>query len=148
MAAEQLAPYLATTPPPQADGSSAEGSTLVREGWVTEALVRLGGEPVVTPEGDIIYVFPELMATGGPAAPIAALPRTASLARGGALALADASAGAAYGALAYPEAPPAWRPRVGESVVVGGVGEQRCGPCSVDMQLSIYRSVDRSIYIM
>eukprot|EP00965_Chrysotila_dentata_P074397 2457253-Pleurochrysis_carterae.AAC.1 len=41
------------------------------EGWVTDALVRFGGEPVVTNDGDIVYVFPELMITAGKGEPSA-----------------------------------------------------------------------------
>eukprot|EP00967_Tisochrysis_lutea_P029251 scaffold34147_cov30-Tisochrysis_lutea.AAC.3 len=48
--AEQLAPLLTPTalPPESLTDLTSSDTTIVNEGWVTEALVRLGGEPIVT----------------------------------------------------------------------------------------------------
>ncbi len=105
--AEQLAPLM-TPPLPPDDAAELEAG----EGWVLDALVRYGGEPVVTDDGDIVYSFPELMVT---ARGDAALP--AGRSRGGALAQGGAAA-AVSSALTWDEQPRGWRPKVGERVVV------------------------------
>jgi len=65
--AEQLAPYLDVPAPrdPTAYAMSGGGplTVVVDESFVLPVLTRLNGRPEVTPEGEIIYVFPELMTT-------------------------------------------------------------------------------------
>lgn len=39
---------------------------MVDESWILPVIVKLGGSPSVTEEGDIVYVFPELMNTVDP----------------------------------------------------------------------------------
>ena len=59
--AEQLAPYL---DPPEmgatAKDSSSGSSVVVDESWVLPAVLQLGGMPVATDDGDIVYYFDEL----------------------------------------------------------------------------------------
>jgi len=57
--AEQLAPLL---DPPEEGISKSE--TSVDESYVIPALLRFQGRPEVTPDGDIIYVFPEMAKSG------------------------------------------------------------------------------------
>ena len=119
--AEQLAPLLNPSLPPEqyADESLRAGAPL-REDWVLPLLLQFNGEPVVTESGDLIYRFPELMETAAVEAGEGAWPRL-----GGA---ADADADAATSvraALAYPESPPGWRPRVGDVVRVARVVPSR-----------------------
>ena len=86
---------------------------------MTDALVALGGEPTVTEEGDIVYVFSELMASAGEEAPPRALP-----AAGGAMVrsgTASASSAAVYDALRWSDQPQAWRPAAGEPVLVSAL---------------------------
>ena len=69
--AEQLAPFL---DPPAVGGtdkdrgmdssSSSGGSVIVDESWVLPAVLQLGGMPLATEEGDIVYRFDELMSSG------------------------------------------------------------------------------------
>ncbi|KAL3762758.1 hypothetical protein ACHAW5_002263 [Stephanodiscus triporus] len=62
--AEQLAPYCDDAPmPPRADGGGKLGEerAYVDESFVLPIVTQLDGEPRVTDEGDIVYVFPELM---------------------------------------------------------------------------------------
>ena len=56
---EQLAPFADV--PADASGDSAY---LVDESFVTPLVAALEGRPEVTPDGDIVYVFPELMKSG------------------------------------------------------------------------------------
>lgn len=69
--AEQLAPYLDVPAPPDptayAVGGASPLTVNVDESFVLPALTRLNGRPEVTPNGDIVYVFPDLMtsASGG-----------------------------------------------------------------------------------
>jgi pilus assembly protein TadC len=56
--AEQLAPYCDDAPMPLGEG---EERAYVDEGFVLPIVTQLDGEPRVTDEGDIVYVFPELM---------------------------------------------------------------------------------------
>ena len=62
--AEQLAPYLTEVPSPL-EGEGVGGGVVpyTDESYVLPLVVRLGGEPRVTGEGDIVYVFPDLMIT-------------------------------------------------------------------------------------
>mmetsp|Transcript_6973 Transcript_6973/g.13159 ORF Transcript_6973/g.13159 Transcript_6973/m.13159 type:complete len:587 (+) Transcript_6973:35-1795(+) len=53
--AEQLAPFCDVDDPDEMGNEF-----LVEEGFVLPIVSQLGGEPVVTDEGDIIYVFPDL----------------------------------------------------------------------------------------
>jgi hypothetical protein len=55
--AEQLAPFLAEPPPTQSS------SAYVNEGFVLPIVTQLNGEPQVTENGDIVYVFDELQTT-------------------------------------------------------------------------------------
>lgn len=63
--AEQLAPYCDDAPMPlRADtnnGKLGEERAYVDESFVLPIVTQLDGEPRVTDEGDIVYVFPELM---------------------------------------------------------------------------------------
>ena len=62
--AEQLAPLLnAPISPAQYEEESLRPGAPVREDWMLPLLIQFKGEPVVTEEGDLIYSFPELMAT-------------------------------------------------------------------------------------
>jgi hypothetical protein len=71
VAAEELAPFLdpPTTPPSALPDAEVAGSGLdttsivVDESWVLPAVLRLGGQPMVTGRGDILYSFPELTTT-------------------------------------------------------------------------------------
>ena len=59
--AEQMAPYM--DPPPVAGAAGAGAGTevvLVDEAWVLPAVLQLGGTPVATADGDIVYCFDEL----------------------------------------------------------------------------------------
>jgi hypothetical protein len=55
--AEQLAPYCDDAPPPN---PNADLQAYVDESFVLPIVSQLNGEPRVTEEGDIVYVFPEL----------------------------------------------------------------------------------------
>ena len=124
--AEQLAPLLAPDLDPEIveEELNRPGAPL-REDWVLPVLLQFGGEPVVTEDGDLIYIFPELMATR----------RTAARAAGGAAAaarhIARWSIGVRpldYAALAaFAERAMAWRPAVGDRVVIGAVARGRVG---------------------
>jgi hypothetical protein len=61
--AEQLAPFCDESP----SVSTAEQSTYADESFVLPIVSALGGEPVVTDDGNIIYVFPELQTTSASA---------------------------------------------------------------------------------
>ena len=56
--AEQLAPYCDAPDSPSSESSSS--SSFVDESFVLPIVSQLDGEPRVTEEGDIIYVFPDL----------------------------------------------------------------------------------------
>ena len=56
--AEQLAPYCHDVPPPP--NANADLQMYVDESFVLPIVTQLNGEPRVTEDGDIIYVFPEL----------------------------------------------------------------------------------------
>jgi hypothetical protein len=62
--AEQLAPFLDNAP----SVADAIGSTYVDETYVLPIVSALGGEPVVTDDGEIVYVFSELQTTSTGAA--------------------------------------------------------------------------------
>jgi hypothetical protein len=59
--AEQLAPFCDDAPMPLDNGE--EERAYVNESFVLPIVTQLDGEPQVTEDGDIIYVFPELMKT-------------------------------------------------------------------------------------
>lgn len=59
--AEQLAPFCDDAPYP----STVEDSAYADETFVLPIVSALGGEPIVTDDGNIIYVFPELQTTAG-----------------------------------------------------------------------------------
>lgn len=59
--AEQLAPFCDDAPSP----STVEESTYADETFVLPIVSALGGEPIVTDDGNIVYVFPELQTTAG-----------------------------------------------------------------------------------
>ncbi|KAG5175826.1 hypothetical protein JKP88DRAFT_270949 [Tribonema minus] len=58
--AEQLAPYL---DPPAPRGGAQGATAVVDESFVLPAVTALKGEPRVTDDGDIVYVFPDLQTT-------------------------------------------------------------------------------------
>jgi len=62
--AEQLAPFCDDAPDPTTTSSGGdegeEGSAYVDERFVLPIVTALNGEPEVTDDGDIVYVFPEL----------------------------------------------------------------------------------------
>ena len=70
--AEQLAPFLDPPAVGVADtdrgagssGSSSSSSVVVDESWVLPAVLQLGGMPLATEEGDIVYRFDDLMSSG------------------------------------------------------------------------------------
>ena len=64
--AEQLAPFCDDSP----SVSTAERSTYADESFVLPIVSALGGEPVVTDDGNIVYVFPELQTTSSSAVPM------------------------------------------------------------------------------
>jgi len=90
----------------------------VREDWMLPLLLQFNGEPVVTDDGDLIYIFPELM-DSGVTPPIG----TAAGDSGGALAIGGGSD--VRRALAFSDPPSGWRPRLGESVQVGRIRQTR-----------------------
>ena len=114
--AEQLAPLLnpAFGPDEYAEEAARPGAP-VREDWMLPLLLQFNGEPVVTEAGDLIYRFPELMST----AAAAATPR--SLPAGRIDKSAAEAAASLRAALAFPEAPPGWRPVVGDAVYIAQV---------------------------
>lgn len=59
--AEQLAPFCDDAPMPLDNGEDERA--YVDESFVLPIVTQLDGEPQVTEEGDIVYVFPELMKT-------------------------------------------------------------------------------------
>ena len=59
--AEQLAPFCDDAPMPLDNGE--EERAYVDESFVLPIVTQLDGEPQVTDEGDIVYIFPELMKT-------------------------------------------------------------------------------------
>lgn len=59
--AEQLAPFCDDAPMPLDNGE--EERAYVDESFVLPIVTQLDGEPQVTEEGDIVYIFPELMKT-------------------------------------------------------------------------------------
>ena len=62
--AEQLAPLLAPDfDPEQYEEESDRAGAPVREDWMLPILLQFNGEPVVTDEGDLVYVFEDLMST-------------------------------------------------------------------------------------
>jgi len=65
--AEQLAPYLDVPAPKDPTGYAMSGggplTAVVDESFVLPVLTRLNGRPEVTAEGEIVYVFPDLMTT-------------------------------------------------------------------------------------
>lgn len=58
--AEQLAPFCDVPGEP-----GEEDGSLVDEGFVLPLVTRLGGEPTVTEDGDIVYLFEELQVSTG-----------------------------------------------------------------------------------
>lgn len=69
MVAEQLAPYLDVPAPKDPTAYAVVGSSpltaVVDESFVLPVLTRLNGRPEVTPDGNIVYVFPDLMTSAG-----------------------------------------------------------------------------------
>ena len=64
MTAEQLAPLLLPDlTPEQLEEERQRPGAPLREEWVLPALLQFGGEPQVTDDGDLVYVFPDLMLT-------------------------------------------------------------------------------------
>ncbi|KAL7540748.1 hypothetical protein ACHAXR_012987 [Thalassiosira sp. AJA248-18] len=60
--AEQLAPFCDDAPMPlTAEGKLGEERVYVDESFVLPIVTQLDGEPQVTEDGDIVYIFPELM---------------------------------------------------------------------------------------
>jgi len=59
--AEQLTPFVDEPPAPDAGYmDDSKSGAYVDESYVLPIVSQLGGEPTVTEEGDIVYVFPEL----------------------------------------------------------------------------------------
>ena len=92
----------------------------VREDWVLPLLLQFNGEPVVTDDGDIVYRFADLMETASDASGASG----GALAAGGGLSTASREA-ELRAALAFRDAPPGWRPAVGNRVVVSRIRESR-----------------------
>lgn len=72
--AEQLAPYCDDAPTP----ANAAVATYVDESFVLPIVTALGGEPVVTEDGEIVYVFSELLTTSAAARSLPTRPSAAS----------------------------------------------------------------------
>lgn len=73
--AEELAPFCDDAPEPDFNG---DDSAYVNEAFVLPIVTALDGEPRVTEEGDIVYVFPELqMSAASTSSPIQRLDATA-----------------------------------------------------------------------
>eukprot|EP00571_Detonula_confervacea_P000824 CAMPEP_0172328678 /NCGR_PEP_ID=MMETSP1058-20130122/60478_1 /TAXON_ID=83371 /ORGANISM="Detonula confervacea, Strain CCMP 353" /LENGTH=566 /DNA_ID=CAMNT_0013045805 /DNA_START=267 /DNA_END=1966 /DNA_ORIENTATION=- len=69
--AEQLAPFCDDAPMPlTAEGKLGEERVYVDESFVLPIVTQLDGEPQVTEEGDIVYIFPELMTSAASTKPI------------------------------------------------------------------------------
>jgi len=94
------------------------------EGWVTDALVRFGGEPTVTEAGDIVYVFPELMVTAQDASR-ALDPAPPSQAAG--LVALGRDKQVTRAALQWAETPVGWSPQPGDRVKVTSIRCRRWG---------------------
>eukprot|EP00210_Caulerpa_lentillifera_P001845 g1774.t1 len=58
--AEELAPYLDLPP----DALENEDSFVVDEGYMLPVLTRFEGEPIVSDDGKLIYIFPKFQTTG------------------------------------------------------------------------------------
>mmetsp|Transcript_25946 Transcript_25946/g.57646 ORF Transcript_25946/g.57646 Transcript_25946/m.57646 type:complete len:626 (+) Transcript_25946:109-1986(+) len=58
--AEQLAPFVDAPPPDKSYNARGEEMSFVDESYVLPIVTQLGGEPTVTDDGDIVYVFEEL----------------------------------------------------------------------------------------
>jgi len=68
--AEQLAPFL-LEPPSSDEDDDLENDGIVRlvdESFVLPIVTKLGGEPTVTDDGDIVYVFPDMATTASSSA--------------------------------------------------------------------------------
>jgi hypothetical protein len=67
VSAEQLAPFCDDVPMPNVSGEGSgrlgEERAYVDESFVLPFVTQLNGEPQVTEDGDIVYIFPELMAS-------------------------------------------------------------------------------------
>ena len=62
--AEQLAPFLPVPPSPDRTDRDEWGVTVnLDESYVLPIVTKLSGEPVVTDDGDILYMFPEMVQT-------------------------------------------------------------------------------------
>lgn len=110
--AEQLAPLLAPSiDPDRAAEDAARPGAPVSEGWMLPILLQFNGEPKVTDNGDLVYIFPELMASADVdiGQQRLMLPETTSLSE----------------QVAFIERPAAWRPAVGERVVIKDINENR-----------------------
>lgn len=91
--AEQLAPFvLEIFNRPDDDVDDVDSTRYVDESFVLPIVSQLGGEPQVTEEGDIVYLFPELLQTGSTSSPTNMLLEQAGLP-------SDASPGAIRAAL-------------------------------------------------
>jgi hypothetical protein len=126
--AEQLAPLLAPSiDPERADEDARRPGAPVSEDWMLPILLQFNGEPVVTDDGDLVYVFPELMATadGEGAAGAQQQQQQPSLPSGAGALLARPAYTSLREQVAYGERPPAWRPVVGERVIVERIKETR-----------------------
>jgi len=69
--AEQLAPFCINAPDPDTNGgpsTNESASALVNERYVLPIVWKLGGEPQVMDQGDVVYVFPDFqsIAVGQP----------------------------------------------------------------------------------
>ncbi|EOD22471.1 hypothetical protein EMIHUDRAFT_458167 [Emiliania huxleyi CCMP1516] len=90
--AAQLRPFLLDPPRASVRGSRSGGSSWGAESassWLTEVepsllpiLLRFDGRPVATDEGEVVYCFPDLLATAGRDASYGLYPTTAPVVRG------------------------------------------------------------------
>lgn len=73
--AEQLAPFCDDAPMPldEDNGKLGEERAYVDESFVLPIVTQLDGEPQVTEEGDIVYIFPELMTSAASSKPTASV---------------------------------------------------------------------------
>ena len=77
--AEQLAPFVEDAPPTPRDDRDA--SAYVDESFVLPIVSQLGGEPIVTDDGEIVYVFPELQTSTSSTPNLSILPAATATSR-------------------------------------------------------------------
>ena len=81
--ADQVRPFLVDRPPAMTPSEAEEGSYLRPvDDWILPILARFDGSPTVSDDGEIVYVFPELLPTTTRDAAYGYYPTNAPLVRG------------------------------------------------------------------